>query len=173
MRHSASISCPNHIPCSLPMSCLIARKQETYIPVKELQCDVILPNTKVMSLSHDKVPCILITPIPLGSNECWLAWKTYICPYCLADTKSQTRRYVHIFFRRNSLIIVFEMKMFWMVCALKYIFVLQDLTMMTSSNGRIFRVTGHVCGEFTGPRWMPRTKASDAELWCFLWSASE
>ena len=23
------------------------------------------------------------------------------------------------------------------------------------------------------PRWIPRTKASDAELWCFLWSASE
>ena len=45
--------------------------------------------------------------------------------------------------------------------------------MMTSSNGNIFRVTGHLCGEFTGPRWIPRIKASDAELWCFLWSASE
>ena len=29
----------------------------------------------------------------------------------------------------------------------------------------------HLCGEFTGHRWIPRTKASDAELWCFLWSA--
>ena len=45
--------------------------------------------------------------------------------------------------------------------------------MMTSSNGNIFRVTGHLWGEFTGPRWIPRTKVSDAELWCFLWSASE
>ena len=44
------------------------------------------------------------------------------------------------------------------------------LIMMTSSNGNIFRVTGHLCGEFTGDRWIPRTKASDAELWCFLWS---
>ena len=26
---------------------------------------------------------------------------------------------------------------------------------------------------FSGHRWIPRTKASDAELWCFLWSASE
>ena len=43
--------------------------------------------------------------------------------------------------------------------------------MMTSSNGNIFRVTGPLCGEFTGHRWIPRTKASDAELWCFLWSA--
>ena len=34
-----------------------------------------------------------------------------------------------------------------------------------------FRVTGHLCGEFTGRRWIPRTKASDAELSCFLWSA--
>ena len=30
--------------------------------------------------------------------------------------------------------------------------------MMTSSNGNIFRVTGHLCGEFTGDRWIPRTK---------------
>ena len=27
--------------------------------------------------------------------------------------------------------------------------------------------------EFTGRRWIPRTKASDAELWCFFLSASE
>ena len=45
--------------------------------------------------------------------------------------------------------------------------------MMTSWNGNIFRVTVHLCGEFTSPRWNPRTKASDAELLCFLWSASE
>ena len=45
--------------------------------------------------------------------------------------------------------------------------------MMTSSNGNIFRVTGLLCGEFTGHRWIPRTKASDAELRCFLWSPRE
>ena len=44
-------------------------------------------------------------------------------------------------------------------------------TLMTSSNENIFRVTGPLCGEFTGHRWIPLTKASDAELWCFLWSA--
>ena len=27
-----------------------------------------------------------------------------------------------------------------------------------------FRVTGHMCGEFTGPRWIPRTKASDFDV---------
>ena len=42
--------------------------------------------------------------------------------------------------------------------------------MMTSSNGNIFRVTGHLSGEFTVHRWIPHTKARDAELWCFIWS---
>ena len=40
-----------------------------------------------------------------------------------------------------------------------------SLFTMTSSNGNIFRVTGPLCGEFTGHRWIPRKKASDAELW--------
>ena len=44
---------------------------------------------------------------------------------------------------------------------------------MTSSNGNIFRVIGHLCGELTGHLWIPLTKASDAELWCFLRHAPE
>ena len=43
--------------------------------------------------------------------------------------------------------------------------------MMTSSNGILFCVTGTLCGEFTGHRWIPLKKASDGELRCFLWSA--
>ena len=42
--------------------------------------------------------------------------------------------------------------------------------MMTPTNGNIFSVTAHLCGEFTGQRWIPRTKVSDTKLWCFLWS---
>ena len=41
---------------------------------------------------------------------------------------------------------------------------LQLLLTMTSSNGNIFRVIGPLCGEFTGDRSIPRTKASDVEL---------
>ena len=48
-----------------------------------------------------------------------------------------------------------------------------EAVMMTSSNGNIFCVTGHLRREFTDHRWIPRTKASDAELWFFLWSAPE
>ena len=42
--------------------------------------------------------------------------------------------------------------------------------MVTSSNWSIFRITGHLCGEFTGHWWIPCTKASGVELWCILWS---
>ena len=34
-------------------------------------------------------------------------------------------------------------------------------------------VTGHLCVEFTGHRRIPLTKASNAEFWCFRWSAPE
>ena len=34
----------------------------------------------------------------------------------------------------------------------------RDNFMMTSSYGNIYRVTGHLCGEFTGPRWIPPHK---------------
>ena len=40
-------------------------------------------------------------------------------------------------------------------------------------NENIFRVTGPLCGELTSYRWILLTKASHAELWCFLWSAPE
>ena len=53
------------------------------------------------------------------------------------------------------------------------LFFLVSICMMTSSNGNISRVTGPLCGEFTGHRWIPLTKASDAELWSFLSSVPE
>ena len=40
--------------------------------------------------------------------------------------------------------------------------------MMTSSNGNIFHVSGPLCGELTGHRWIPLTKDSDMELWRVL-----
>ena len=59
--------------------------------------------------------------------------------------------------KRNPLTGYFSTKMISMM-----------ITMMTSSNGNIFRVTGHLCGGFTGHRWIPCIKANDAELWCIF-----
>ena len=44
---------------------------------------------------------------------------------------------------------------------------------MTSSIGNIYRITGSLCGEIIGHRWIPLTKASDAVLWRFLLSVPE
>ena len=46
-------------------------------------------------------------------------------------------------------------------------------TIMTSSNGNIFRITIPFWGESIGHRWIPLIKASDTELCCFLWSLPE
>ena len=47
------------------------------------------------------------------------------------------------------------------------------LCMVTSSNGKISRGTGPFLGECAAHRWIPFTKGSDIQLWCFLWSAPE
>ena len=46
-------------------------------------------------------------------------------------------------------------------------------SMMTSSHGNSFCITGSLWGEDTGDRWIPLTKASDADLWWFLWFTPE
>ena len=71
--------------------------------------------------------------------------------------------------RRNSIANALELRL---SCTNPSIYT-SSYHMMTSSNGDIFRVTGHLCGEFTGQLWIPHSKANDAELWCFLWSAHE
>ena len=43
-------------------------------------------------------------------------------------------------------------------------FLVHKIYMMTSSNGNIFRVSGHLCGEFTGPWWIPHTKSSSVNI---------
>ena len=68
-------------------------------------------------------------------------------------------------------------KLFFMVQAADVVIVLRRLiwkcTMSWWRHQNIFRVTGPLCGEFTGHRWIPCTNASDAELWCSVWSAPE
>ena len=51
----------------------------------------------------------------------------------------------------------------WCVCVSSYLASAKD--MMTSSNGNIFCVTGHLWRESTGHRWIPLTKANDTKLW--------
>ena len=45
-------------------------------------------------------------------------------------------------------------------------FLTDFMFMMTSSNGNIFRVTGHLFREFTGDRWIPCTNGQYKGQWC-------
>ena len=56
---------------------------------------------------------------------------------------------------------------------LNYTNVNTPVVMMTTPTANIIRVTGSLCGEFTVHGWIPLTKASDAERWCFRWYAPE
>ena len=116
----------------------------------------------------------------------WISWlnRSYVSlgANAIAMAKQNTTRYFGYCMGCYSLYLFFNsIQWFQSVCTnntkkskmIAYIILKMMFYMMTSSNGNISRVTGHLCGEFTGPRWIPRTKASDAELWCFLWSASE
>ena len=86
-------------------------------------------------------------------------------------------------FNKSSEISQFAIKAFWLgngkmmdnisISMIDNIITDRLIHMMTSSNGNIFCVTGPLCGEFTGHQWILLTKASDAELSCFLWSAPE
>ena len=49
----------------------------------------------------------------------------------------------------------------------------QGNRMMTSSNENIFCVTDLLWGESACQRWIPLKKASNAELWYFLWCVLE
>ena len=78
------------------------------------------------------------------SNKCrWSIYRTSM-------KRHETLRFVHKVERSSPMYGVMAH------CCINY-----SADMMTSSNGNIFRATGHLCGEFTGHRWIARTKASD------------
>ena len=62
----------------------------------------------------------------------------------------------------------------WVWCYGRFVSVwMEIMIMMTSSYGNIFRVTGPLWGESTCHRWIPLTKVSEPQLWCFLSSVPE
>ena len=88
---------------------------------------------------------------------------------CFQTSESETKN-VYILYMYHIYIICSK-RIWYTMMFMLLILVIKH--MMTSSNGDIFRVAGPLCGEFTGHRWIPLTKASNAELWRFLWSAPE
>ena len=80
----------------------------------------------------------------------WTWWRRYYCVVCplgrysrVMNMWSTTDNYKHNF------------ETHWFIASLRH-------------QLKTFCVTRPLCGEFTGDGWIPLTKASDAELWCFF-----
>ena len=52
------------------------------------------------------------------------------------------------------LCLIYRIRYRWQLHVI-YMYIRTRSRMMTSWNGNIFRVAGHLCGKFTGPRWIP------------------
>ena len=119
-----------------------------------------------------------------GDHKQRLSRMHYICTmHCVQRTLEKQCTANHVIMTVIVSLMLFEKITITCLCSLStynipnsnhfFNCVYQIYCMMTSSNGNTFRVTALCAGNFTGHRWIPLTKASDAELVCFLWSASE
>ena len=118
--------------------------------------------TRTRSCNHVTIHitrCIWRT-VDIYSSWLWtITWTKYLCRICRACPINDYRsRYVC-----TTLFVLHSYAYFTTHASSKFL-----RGIMTSSNGNIFRVTRPLCGKFTLDRWILLTKASDAELWCFL-----
>ena len=137
------IQWPTHMPTSTAWVII-------YIPYKCLGCNYL------------SMPSLIHIEICIGySWHTWITIENHYFNVCIQIQISLWRLYLIGNFNLAP------------VCLVGWHRKVPGTYMMTSSNGNIFRVTGLLCGEFTGHRWIPFTKASGAELWCFLSSVAE
>ena len=116
-------------------------------------------DTRSRVLSESVISWFADIPIVVGHGHLWIDYVIYIPDYRTlhGDPANCTEAYQTGEVTRVD------------VCLFHWNYV--TWSMMTSSNVNIFCVAGPLCVEFTGYRWILRTKAGDAELWYFLWSA--
>ena len=102
--------------------------------------------------------------VPSRSLFCW--WYVGACGSIECSLKVIYTAFVDLIYVCVFFTIVFLLFFFKMVCNRKRSVnsVLTSKIMKTSSNVNILRVTGHLCTDFTSYRWIPRTKASDADF---------
>ena len=73
--------------------------------------------------------------------------------YIIFFPACKTSQLVHTTGKDNST--ATSCRHFWWRFRIHVLSVCEDFSIMTSSNGNIFHVTGHLCGEFTGPDEFP------------------
>ena len=115
--------------------------------------------------------CLYIGWVMISHRKIW-ACLTYACLKKFLLTSSETGR--HQQGKRKNTLSVSEI---WDI-VIEWAYSLITLWPYLTNHDDVikwkhFPHSRPLCGEFTGQRWIPLTKASDAELWCFLWSAPE
>ena len=117
--------------------------------------------------------CGNLTIAPVPAKQPWWIWINTSCEFIMSDCITTTKQSATkpcayflgytVYWTTYFVHIVSSTSAKWILCS-----PVTHICIMTSSNGNIFRVTGQMCGEFTGHRWISGTKASDAELWCYF-----
>ena len=154
----------HHVTSKLPLIQYIPRNMHT---VFALLCFVVIIHWLIFpypsGLLHWHCGNLTIAPVPAKQPR-WI-WINTSCEFIMNDyittTKQSTTKPCAYFLGYTVRTYILWAGVAWFI-----------KIMMTSSNGNIFHVTGPLCGEFTGHRWIPGTKASHAKLSCFLWFAS-
>ena len=139
-------------------------------------CNVLLVYLNTVWQMKTRLPNIKVVDINrYHQNSCKIIseYHSPICQFCRQSVVQNHRR-MHAQFKSVTptapSCILFEGVLY----ILPYCTTSSSIvSMMTSSNGNIFRVIGPLCVEFTGHRWIPLTRAIDADVWYFLWSVSE
>ena len=157
--------CFSFVMCNSTVNTLRPRQNGNYFPSDILKCISFNENICIsFKISLEFVPRGPINNIrSLVQLMAWRRSGRWISSQWICDAESVVLSWL-------SWVNIARLKLhtFYGLIAKLYVRII-----MTSSNGSIFRVTGPLWGEFTGLRWIPLTKACDAELWCFLWSAPE
>ena len=112
-----------------------------------------------------------------SSVEMYVYEGDFICLFCKETSIHHGFKFNIFSILRLQHCVIFERLCMWCETSIYIISsgLVFECSMMTSSNGNLLRVTGPVCGEFTGHRWIeqfpqrPVTRSFDV----FFWSAPE
>ena len=102
------------------------------------------------------IPVVLV--YKLHNNRCTLAMEllqSFTKPSILPNVSSFHLTESSTVFKSRGLLLHSMIDYIFIAALTGLIQHILKVTMMTSSNGNIFRVTGHLCGEFTGPGEFP------------------
>ena len=138
------------------------------------KCNNELENGKIGKWTHElissgsygQISCRILKTTSEGGSVLFM---TDVTVFYMTMLRRVTNHFFYICWKKplKECVDTFSVMQLWVLLTI------QVTNALSWWRHQILRVTGHLWGEFTGHGWIPRTKASDAGLWCILWSAPE